>query len=74
VVTVGAAAGLISSSVIGVLAATPPFGWLAGLFGIGLTATLPFFVKLGIRGLRDHENITQHKAPKKRRAPSRQHK
>jgi dipeptide/tripeptide permease len=45
-ISAGAAAGLISQSLLGLLAATVPFGWVAGIFGLGVAASLPFFSKL----------------------------
>jgi transcriptional regulator with XRE-family HTH domain len=47
VVAGAAAAGLISTRLIALLAATGPFGWIATIAGLGVASALPFFLKVG---------------------------
>jgi putative transcriptional regulator len=50
-VATAAAAGMIGRASVALLVATGPFGWLAGVVGVGSAVALPFFQK--IRALRE---------------------
>jgi transcriptional regulator with XRE-family HTH domain len=58
VVSVAAMAGKLPRSVLQALASVPAFAWIAATVGIGVLGSLPFFLKLGVRGSEPPEKAT----------------